>query len=1800
MTNRGRRGSLAGLVSVLLACVTEGDRPVVRDVPSGCSDRCDEIFPDPAPCVVTWWHADTCSCELVLAEDDAPCDDGNACTFEDRCDGGLCRGDPVDLVAFCDDHNACTSDRCDTRDGCVHDPVAPNVACDDGNVCTIDSRCNGFGQCRWRDQYVCGLCDPDDPSACAAENVHQDRCDGRLVCLDGYCQVDPATVPRCDDPRLDPCLVARCDDGECVTASRPDGTSCSDRSSCTRDDACRGGVCTGTPTGGAGCACETAADCRPLDDDDRCSGGPTCRDGVCVFDFASLVVCDDQDDGPCSVTRCISETGECAPITAADDEPCDDGDPCTLDDACLEGTCAGSAIDCSDLDARCLVGRCDRLLGCIAELAPSGTACRAATPCSGLGECDGRGGCIAPPAVCDDGDPCTIDTCDADGVTCVSYGPERPSCASQGVCADGVPLRCEAGEYVCDYAGVAAWSPVERCDGRDDDCDGETDERCIAAEACVDARAVAAWGDAMQACGGETAAVAELCAPGWHVCDHSAMLEALAGERPPPAFYLAAAIHHDPASGYQVVDTNGVCTPFEGECGGAYAVQAMTWDGLFAGAIAYAAPAWGCADDTATTSCADAAFEGVMCCVDACDDDADCRDADACSEDTCQGGRCRSRRPALACPSVGVCAGSSPRCGDDGTLVCGLDAIDGYEQVEVSCDGRDNDCDGLSDGHDPDLMALEVACERQLGVCAGAQKGVERCAGGAWSACEASDYLARSDAYEDGAETSCDGLDNDCDGAIDEGSSWGGAAIGQPCKGSGACGLGVVECAPSGAATCSSNPLGSASQAIAEVCNGLDDDCDGATDEAAELGAADCPELGVCAGLVQARCVEGAWACELDGIEGYGEERCDGRDNDCDGATDEGFVTAQGGALGASCGPPSCPNGQVICAEDGAGAVCSSDVDPNLELCDGVDNDCDGLTDEGVSYDDAVVGARVLGESCSGRGACGPGLVECGPDGAATCSTLGGSQVEATVERCNGSDDDCDGITDEGFAWQTRKLGDPCSGLGECGAGTVVCSADGARATCSSQPDGTASEATAEVCNGRDDDCDGASDDDVVPGAGDCPSAGVCRPAILDATCLGAAGWRCDFSASPYFQEGDESGRCDRLDNDCDGATDEDFAALGQRCDGPDADECAHGVVVCDTGDPTRTICSGDAASAEVCNGVDDDCDGATDEEGAGGCTVYLRDRDGFGTSEAHCLCEPTSDRDATVGGDCDDGDAAIHPQAPERCNGVDDDCDGKTDALDAADLLVADPRPCEEQRGVCQGSLKGADLCVAGAWEACGSAEYQAFADAYQSPKETRCDGLDNDCDGASDGADADIAASPPPCARQHGVCAGARKPTSLCTANGWAACDDGTYAAWSSDHQPGVETLCDGLDNDCDGVPDDDFRHGAKAIGESCDGVGACGLGTVECAFDERGATCSSDPDGSQPQDGDEICNGVDDDCDGLTDEQLGLAQSPCRVAGVCAAGTVMATCALGAWSCDYSAVAYHEPGQEVSCDGRDNDCDGGVDEDMVQLVSGRTVRKGEPCGSGSCVGVVVCDDTTPAPGDLVCSSAGGGGELCDGQDNDCDGETDEGFPELGTACDRVDDDDACALGTWLCGQAVLAAGGSAAEAQSGVPVCAGDTPSPERCGGGDEDCDGSVDEEDAVGCFDHYYDGDGDGWGIAEDSRCLCAEGDGVVTGHTTPLDGDCCDADERVNPEQGGWFAGADACGSFDYDCSTQAEREHPSAGACTCPEGLCALGGCTHVAGWVGAVPACGQSQSFVTGCGLLCLEATEPRTQRCR
>ncbi len=363
----------------------------------------------------------------------------------------------------------------------------------------------------------------------------------------------------------------------------------------------------------------------------------------------------------------------------------------------------------------------------------------------------------------------------------------------------------------------------------------------------------------------------------------------------------------------------------------------------------------------------------------------------------------------------------------------------------------------------------------------------------------------------------------------------------------------------------------------AEVCNGRDDDGDGLTDEGFDdVGAACAAGVGACA-------ANGVRACTADGrgvecsapIGAPAAETCNGADDDCDGEVDEAM------GLGDACvvGVGACAvEGVVACSADGATLCEASGAAAAVEACDDRDNDCDGEVDEDLGKEEPCV---------VGRGACeARGTRICGPDGEVICD----AEVSgAGVETCNGADDDCDGVVDEDLG-----LGAACTaGEGVCrAAGEVVCGPDGG-GVCSALP----ALAGVEACNGADDDCDGSVDEGLmlagVPLAGACQvGLGVCEVVGVVA-CDAGGDVACALRVRPPVPRAEA---CDAVDDDCDGAVDEDFDVGGRCMGGVGACEAA-GQWSCDrAGGRTCTVANPPQPGVELCGGLDEDCDGAVDE----------------------------------------------------------------------------------------------------------------------------------------------------------------------------------------------------------------------------------------------------------------------------------------------------------------------------------------------------------------------------------------------------------------------------------------------------------------------------------------------------------------------------------------------------------------------------------------------------------------------------
>jgi len=476
---------------------------------------------------------------------------------------------------------------------------------------------------------------------------------------------------------------------------------------------------------------------------------------------------------------------------------------------------------------------------------------------------------------------------------------------------------------------------------------------------------------------------------------------------------------------------------------------------------------------------------------------------------------------------------------------------------------------------------------------------------------------------------------------------------------------------------------------------------------------------------------------------GNSETPYNGLDDDCDPDTPDDDLDGDGFDHAVDC-------------DDAAEAVHPGAT----EVCDGIDNDCDDVIDDtdgdpfwedsdgdGYGDPDAPV------EDCD--------EVQGAVDNDEDCDDDVATTNPGAAESCNGIDDDCDDLVDaddpdaEGLT--TSWLDADGDGYGGAAFSEETCDVPEGfvdNADDCNDGDATVHPDAEETCDGRDEDCDGDTDEDAVDAPtwyrdGDGDGFGDASTAVVD--CSAAAIFvesadDCDDTDPAVHPDADEV--CNGTDDDCDGATDDDDPAVTAQAtwyadtDGDGYGDADYPPLACelpDTHSADDTDCDDSDASvnpgaAEVCNDVDDDCDDAIDDEDPSltGATTWHGDADGDGyggTTFGLDACEAPSGYVADTD-DCDDLDASVHPAASETCNEVDDDCDGDTDedATDAPTWYAdadgdgyGDPDTSEDACEVPSGHVADASDCHdddSTAWP--GSTE-----------TETPADGVDQDCDG-------------------------------------------------------------------------------------------------------------------------------------------------------------------------------------------------------------------------------------------------------------------------------------------------------------------------------------------------------------------------------------------------------------------------------------------------------------------------------------
>ncbi len=940
------------------------------------------------------------------------------------------------------------------------------------------------------------------------------------------------------------------------------------------------------------------------------------------------------------------------------------------------------------------------------------------------------------------------------------------------------------------------------------------------------------------------------------------------------------------------------------------------------------------------------------------------------------------------------------------------------------CNGIDDDCDGLVDQADPNLVGNSIWYPDVDGDSFGSLTGV------IISCTQPIGYVAMTGDCNDNnpninplAQEICNGFDDDCDGLVDGNDpsvtgafTWyadiDGDGFGNPSSA-------LLACTqPAGYVInntdCNDSNIFINPSAL-EVCNGIDDDCDGLIDQAD-------PSL---TGTL-------TWYADTDG-DGYGNPA----------------LPIQ------SCSQPA---GYV--SNNGDCNDSSASINPSAqEICNNIDDDCDGLID---GQDPSLVGGAIwyLDADLDGFGDPVNSITSCNPpqgyvNNNIDCDDSNQNVSPSAIEVCNGIDDDCDGLIDQAdpsvtglTTWYADLDGDnygnPQNSVNACSqpTGFVLNNGDCNDGDPAINPD------SPEICNNLDDDCDGLIDglDSSLTGTSiwyrdsDLDGYGNPNQTVLD--CTQPQGHvsnnlDCDDNNSAVNPAAQEI--CNGIDDDCDGLIDSDDPSnTGTSTWYADNDGDGYG-------DPTNTLMSCtqplgyinnntdcndtnpliNPGGQEVCNGFDDDCDGLVDSDDPDnqGDGIWYQDvdNDGFGNTQvvlSSCV-QPTGY--SSVPGDCNDNNPAVNPAQNEICNNIDDDCDGLVD--DADPDLNSNTIWFLDADGDGYGTtLSSISDCTQPAGYVANNTDCNDNNANVNPGAAEICNGMDDDCDGLIDSDDPDAAGTVTTWYLDNDGDGFGDLATELesCTQpQGYVFnatdCNDNNSAIF-----PGAPELCNGLDDDCDGLldgADPDLQGGEMTYYQDNDSDGfGNGAVSVQACTPPAGYVLNNtdcdDTNGSVNPSAQEVCNGIDDDCNGLIDIDdpniagVGLWFADLDMDGFGDANNTVLDCSqpdgytFNNEDCDDTNAAINPDAIEL-CNDIDDNCDGLIDDadpTLDGLVTYYADQDGDGFGdpdralsaceepSGFVENDQDCDDTNPDVNPAIQEVPN------NGIDDDCDGQIDD----------------------------------------------------------------------------------------------------------------------------------------------------------------------------------------------------------------
>ena len=641
---------------------------------------------------------------------------------------------------------------------------------------------------------------------------------------------------------------------------------------------------------------------------------------------------------------------------------------------------------------------------------------------------------------------------------------------------------------------------------------------------------------------------------------------------------------------------------------------------------------------------------------------------------------------------------------------------------------------------------------------------------------------------------------------------------------------------------------------------------------------------------------------------------------------------------------------------------------------------------------------------------------------------------------------------------------------------------------------------------------------------------------------------------------------CNGLDDDCDQQVDEDIPQMD--CEVPNAFGTCRGTFLCQD---SNLICDAPQAKPETCNGLDDDCDGDTDEDfldtngnGLADCQEEDDDGDGVLDWQDNCdkiynpgqkdydsdqmgdICDPDDDNDMSKDvDDCEPFNQWVYPGAVEQCDGMDNNCDEEIDE-NYPDFDLDGLADCVDVDDDNDGMDDEFDNCPF--LFNPGQLNTDGFPDGGD-----ECD-PDDDNDGILD---------------ENDNCSTDYNPLQTDT------------------NLDGIGDVCQG-DKDGDGI-DDEF--------DNCPLV----FNPDQLNMDEDlfGNACDDDDDGDAEIDATdceplnpavnhyaiEVCDGLDNNCNSQVDEAGTVGCKDYYLdqdgddwgagASKCQCGPAGQYTAENFGDCDDVDPTVN-PGQKEDCSTtKDENCNGS-DNDEEALNCDFFYYDGDGDGFGTNVSKCMCQPvgkyTAAVPGDCEDSNiliSPGQNEICDNFiDDDCDG--DQNDPNAQGCTDYFFDADKDGFGLSEDGLCLCIPFGTYTAIWDGDcndNAWGANPKAMEVCGDGlDNDCDGSQNDEDAIACQYYYSDADGDSYGNPADSKCICS-GYGK---YTTQLLADCNDMVPAINP------GALEICNNADDNCNGMLDEGSdeqlcaqsqgmPHVEDVVCVSGKCAASGCT--VGW---------------------------------